>query len=340
MEVKSSCRVGKWVFPSQEFLRNRGVSTRVFLSVALTGTLGAGIGALLQPEHPVEGALVGGAPVMVICVIVALILRKSGPLAGVDREEVRLYNPEVIGDPVALVTGWGPVVRDWGYNTSRVRRRLRIPIHSRMEVWWGIRGVLELFLATLGFLLLLFGIVIAGGSSGLTPGIFYVPVIGLFLFLVGSFIRFKRARPIIIIDKNCGLIREVPVDGPPQRRVPKPTKERQIEEVHAVQLIDKLWRLSGGGGPQYVLGWEVNLVFIGGGRLNIADCRSLNKARKYSRELSEFLGKPVWESSIPPIRSGSSLAGEKESTRGFKRLVYPRKRTWGAEVERFKARWS
>ena len=66
----------------------------------------------------------------------------------------------------------------------------------------------------------------------------------------------------------------------------------ELDQVHAVQLIDERVRRSKGG---YFISYELNLVFKNCSRINIVDHGSLGAIRQDSRMLSEFLRVPVWD---------------------------------------------
>jgi hypothetical protein len=97
--------------------------------------------------------------------------------------------------------------------------------------------------------------------------------------------------------------------------------ETALEKIHAVQLIDKLARLSSRrSGTRYVMGFEVNVVFKNGARSNVIDCDSLSRALKSAELLSEFLGRPLWLSTLPP-RGSEQDAKLNEKSKNEKRLV-------------------
>ena len=66
----------------------------------------------------------------------------------------------------------------------------------------------------------------------------------------------------------------------------------ELDQVHAVQLIDERVRRSKGG---YFISYELNLVFKNCSRINIVDHGSLGAIRQESRMLSQFLRVPIWD---------------------------------------------
>jgi uncharacterized membrane protein YfcA len=299
------------IFPSQEFLKNRRISSRDFLMIVSVGLVGSLVGVLLSPQYPVEGGLVIAAPAMIIWTIVTLVLHSRRSM------ETRQYDPSVIGDPIALVTGWGATNRGWVYSIAHPRRHIVRKSDSVLEVRQNVRKSLPVALVFFGLLLFLVSSFIALGSHASVPAPLITLSLGLVVVFVGLRISSHSSRPVILMDKLEGLAREI---RPTKTKTTPRTKEHPISEIHAVQLIDKLGRISGGkSGPRYILGWEVNLVLRNGSRLNILDSKSLSSSRSCAKELSKFLGIPVWESSLPSKRSPSTQTAPHSLT--LKRLL-------------------
>lgn len=63
-----------------------------------------------------------------------------------------------------------------------------------------------------------------------------------------------------------------------------------LDKIHALQLISE--RVS--GNKSSYLSYELNLVDVDGGRVNVVDHGHLRGIEEDARMLAEFLGKPLW----------------------------------------------
>jgi hypothetical protein len=301
------------VFPSQEFVRKRRVSASDFLLLAGVAGGAAGLGAIFSPEHPFEGALIVLTPALAIAVILTIIIRHR------QNGETRLFNPGVIGDPVALTTGWGAVNRRWWYEAPwKMGRKLARKSPSRIEVKSRQRGGSASGMAGLGILFLLAGLFV--GARGREQALWAVILGGGGVALFGVAIwLFLRSRIVpMIFDKSTAklIIARHPRGGS------EGVTEIPLAKIHAIQLIDKMAKITGRHGPRYLLGYEVNVVLTNGARKNVIDCRGLSRARTSAVLLAEFLDRPLWESSLPPLQESHCPAVGQEA--GAEKRLLPR----------------
>ncbi len=287
-------------------MRNRRASVSEFLLIGVLSILAASLGIVFSPAHPVESALITGTPTAALAIIIASIVRAF-------REDTpRRFNPKVIGDPVALSTGWGTVNRRWIHAMPWKRnQRLIKPSASKMEVRErgqrrsGI-GLAILSLPLFGVALLLLTKNTLVASAMITVAIVMV-FIGIRLCLRPSTIA-------MTLDKTCGKIK-----GDLSHLGNR--TEAPLSEIYAVQLIDKLAQIPRHKDDYYVMAFEVNLVFENGGRANVIDSDKLGHARSSAYALATFLGKPLWESSLPPRRKYHNSPDEEGESPDEKRLL-------------------
>lgn len=257
------------------------MSSREFLLVAGVGIFAALVGVMMSPDHPGDAALVAATPALGAAVLVLMVIRSR------RKTGARKFDPATIGDPVALVTGWGPVNRRWDrrFPWEPERRLVRVsPL--KMEVQDKPRAFLVARLAILAMPFLAMAIVLGTSGSRYAVASLALGGIGMAVLALASRLVLAPRGIEVSLDKRSGRIH----GGQP------------LMEAHAVQLIDKLATVQGRHGPRYRLGFEVNVVFPSGGRANIVECDRPREARRCAAELSEFLGLPLWESSLPPRR--------------------------------------
>lgn len=288
------------VFPSVEFLEERRMSSREFLLVAGVGVFAALVGVVLSPDHPVEAALVAATPVLGAAVLVLMVVR-SGRKTG-----ARKFDPATIGDPVALSTGWGPVNRGWDRRPPWETGRCLVRVSPlRMEIRDKPRGFLVARLAILALPFLAMAVVLGSSGSRFVAASLAIGGVGLAVLVLASRLALAPRGVEVSLDRRGGRLG----GGQP------------LSEAHAVQLIDKLAKVQGRHGPRYRLGFEVNVVFPSGERANVVECDRPAEARRCAQELSEFLGLPLWESSLPPRRPPASASVSPEDSGALKRLL-------------------
>jgi hypothetical protein len=69
----------------------------------------------------------------------------------------------------------------------------------------------------------------------------------------------------------------------------------RLEDVYAIQLLSEYCC----GNESRFYSYELNLVLKDGGRMNVIDHGNRAVLREQARELSLFLGKPVWDAIGP-----------------------------------------
>lgn len=206
----------------------------------------------------------------------------------ITREQVS-FDPSSFNDQVALQTDWTPAK---GGGASFRTHRLVVLSSDRRE----FRASFGAKLFYLVFLLVGLGVMIAFSYSNLSSGEFvlnaalFMPVlIGLIFSGVGGAMFYFGTAPIVF-DKRKGYFwkgRKVPDEVFDKSSIKHFTK---LERVHAIQLISEYCR----GNKSSYYSYELNLVLEDGQRINVVDHGNENRLREDAGNLSDFLGKPVW----------------------------------------------
>jgi hypothetical protein len=218
--------------------------------------------------------------------------RSGGALAEYDRKYLEVmestrrkensFDPSLLGDPVAMKTGWDSVGS--GYTNIATHKLVEVT-PQRLE----FRSTLKAYAAASVFLLIgmcLFGHAVKSSSSLL---------FGVLFFGIGVLMMYFGSIPFVF-DKREGYLwkgRKKPESDPGEKHSPR--KIALIEEVHAIQLLHEfVKRKTRSWGPRYVDTYEMNIVIGDGSRVTVV--RHCDKASmlKDAEKLSIFLGKPIW----------------------------------------------
>jgi hypothetical protein len=204
---------------------------------------------------------------------------------GVER---KAFDPSVIGDPVAMKTGWTPI-RMGG---TRYRTHTLVEIDSnRMEFKASIRAKLfYLFFVLVGIAIPIISTFTKSSSGDTEP---FLPILmGIILLAVGGFKLYFGTMPIVFDKyKRCFW---------KSWKVPNEITDKQrlkffarLEDIHALQIVSEF--CSGGRNRRSYTSYELNLVLKTGSRINVVDHGKVEKLREDVQTLSGFLGKPVWD---------------------------------------------
>jgi hypothetical protein len=201
------------------------------------------------------------------------------------------FDPSSLGDPVALQTEWTPA--KGGGASFRTHKLVEIDF-NRIE----FRASAGARLFYLIFLLAGIGVIAAFSVASAQSGEFslstdtIVPMLaGLLFAIVGGVMMYFGTAPIVF-DKYKGCFWK-------GRKEPDGMSESQeikyfarLDDIHALQLISEYIR----GNKSSYYSYELNLVLKNGSRINVLDHGNSEKLRGDTQVLSQFLGKPVWDS--------------------------------------------
>ena len=217
-------------------------------------------------------------------------------------------DPSDFNDPIAMQTEWVPVKRG-GANFKT--HKLAIINSTRME-----------FKASLGTMLFFLFFLMFGGGIFLHffvsifrsfhAGIIVPILVSLIFVIVGGGIFYSSIIPIVF-DKQIGyfwkgwkspgtVFDTIKIESGGntlwgQKMMDnlfnKKTSENVVElnKIHALQIISEYCR----GNKSSYYSYELNIVLEDGKRINVIDHGNLNALRQDAATLSEFLSKPVWD---------------------------------------------
>jgi hypothetical protein len=185
-------------------------------------------------------------------------------------------------DLLATKTEWTPV-KSGGFN-FRAQKLIAINANRvEIRVTKGYR-FFSLFFIALGaaFIIYKFG---EGFSLDL--------IFSLIFIVAGILMLYFGATPIIF-DKSKGCFWKDCKEPDEMSGQDKTQNFAHLEDINAIQIISE-WCKGDGRMPGYY-SYELNLVLKDARRINVMDHGNVKKLRKEARVLSEFLGKPIWDS--------------------------------------------
>ena len=206
--------------------------------------------------------------------------------------------PSHFEDPIALKTEWT------GYPGGGQSYRLNRVSPTRWEFRRSGGTVM------LGILLIVLGLGILSISAHNLPvsvqevgdANFMVPILIGGFFIMGGLLVLGSTSTRLIFDKDCGYFFKAKGRADVGLASSNPGHRWELDRIHALQLIARHYRNN----EVYVLGrqtsfdettvYETNLVLKDASRLNLTGHRNLSATREDARALSEFLGKPLWDS--------------------------------------------
>lgn len=205
------------------------------------------------------------------------------------------YDPSVLGDPIAMQTEWTPAKK--GGASFRTHKLVNVD-SFRMEFRpsAGAKAFYGLFLVIgIGVLV---GFFVSGlpGRAMSMGGMFALPllvpmIVGVVFTITGGAMLYYAASPRVF-DKRRGVFwrgRSTPY-GALTRGGNKDSAD--FEDIHALQIVSEHIRSDKSSYYSY----ELNLVLRNGSRINVVDHGDVDALREDARTLSDFLGKPVWDS--------------------------------------------
>ena len=195
-------------------------------------------------------------------------------------------DPTQFADPVAMRTSWLPLRkgRDMGRRFKEVssfRAAFTLPRGQIVATYVGFGLVIALLLV-LGLFQIAIGkdVDVVLGAVALCS----VPFLG---FLVWYYLAY----PPIIFDKRLGRYWTGRGTHPPGGGRRKSRKSGDTEDIHAIQILARLYRSD--AAPQLL--YEPNLVFSDGQRVSLCASAWPSRVRADGNELSAFLDRPVWD---------------------------------------------
>jgi hypothetical protein len=187
-------------------------------------------------------------------------------------------DPSGFNDPVALKTEWTPAKP--GGASFRTRHLAVVDFHRAV-----FRASLRAILFYGIFLLIGIAVIVVflGARffvSDATPNSnsLFLLLFGLVFATVGGWML-RNGTLSIVFDRDSGRFRK-------GRKI-----DTALGEIHAIQLISENCSDSDSSFYSY----ELNLVLQDGKRIHVVDHGDKKKLREDAQQLSEFLGKPVWD---------------------------------------------
>ncbi len=207
------------------------------------------------------------------------------------RSAVASVAPEHFQDPLALKAAWIPL-KTGGANFQTSK------LHQVSPTRWEFRP--SAFMMTFSGLFVVVGVAVAAYAVNKHPvrlseswnrDFLFLMGFGLFFALVGALVAYSSSVPTVF-DKDHGYFSKS--RKKPEHMADPSTLKNFVElkRVHAIQLLAEKCR----GDNSSYLSYELNLVLDDASRMNVIDHGNLQAVRDDARLLSEFLGKPVWDS--------------------------------------------
>jgi hypothetical protein len=203
----------------------------------------------------------------------------------INRMELKLADSD---DPVASRVSWDPLkpgganfkTHDFEVTSTHMAVRRSAAGFAFALVFAGFGGVFAL----IGLHILL-NLGDFGGLAFFFIGSLFVAV-GVFLLRGGHRLTF---------DRRLGVYYR----GKTYRPGVLPREEQgPVSAIHAIQLLDERIRTtSGSSGQSTYTSYEMNLVFVDGGRLNVLDHGKSEDVLEAARQLAGMLDVPIWQAS-------------------------------------------
>ncbi|MEX0722797.1 MAG: hypothetical protein WD357_03070 [Gracilimonas sp.] len=112
---------------------------------------------------------------------------------------------------------------------------------------------------------------------------------GLIFMGAGLFMGYRFMRPIVF-DKSVGFFWKG-WKQPEMYGSDNPKGAIRLSDIHAFQILSEYIKSDNSSYHSY----ELNLILKDGNRHNVIDHGKLSALREDAKELSKFLGKPVWD---------------------------------------------
>ena len=200
------------------------------------------------------------------------------------------FDPARLGDPVASKTAWTPA--KGGGTNFRTQKLVRVSSY-RIEFRASAGAILFYSIFLLGGLIPMIGITYANfskGTLGFNANTIMPIVFGAVFAAIGGLLMYFGTMPMVF-DKMRGCFWKG--FQPPNEMVDKTALKHYSEfsRIYALQIISELCR----GKNSSYYSYELNLVLDDGQRINVTDHGNLQKLREDAKTLSDFLGKPLWD---------------------------------------------
>lgn len=200
--------------------------------------------------------------------------------------------PSHFNDPIALETEWT------GYPGGGQDYRLRKVSSTRWEfhrsgslVLW----VVLLIIVGLGILIIPAYHLPARLSEVGNPN-FLVPVLMSVFFITTALLILGGSSKRLVFDKECGCLFKARGSANVGVGSSHPESRWELDRIHALQLIARHYIDPDATIRSKTTVYETNLVLVDASRLNVTAHGDLNATREEARALSDFLGKPLWDS--------------------------------------------
>jgi hypothetical protein len=194
------------------------------------------------------------------------------------------FDPSLLGDPVAMKTGWDPASSG---STNIATHKLVEVSPQRLE----FRATIKAYLASAAFLMIGMGFLghAAKNTSSLVPGVIF--------FGIGALMIYFGSIPFVF-DQREGYLwkgRKKPESDAVEKHSAR--KIAQLDDVHAIQFLYervKSQTPSKGSRWRYMDTYEMNIVIGDGSRVSVVRHGDKERLLTDAAKLSIFLGKPIW----------------------------------------------
>jgi len=204
------------------------------------------------------------------------------------------FDPSRLNDELATKIQWTPAKRG---GTNICTHSLKEISPGRME--FKIRAAAVLFpgiFLVIGIVILI-SMTIEVLKQDTEVSYFGFPF-GIVFFLIGFFILRKWMIPRVF-DRNIGYYWKGKNEPDHHGDMQNMKEYCRLTDIHAIQLLREYCRSSSSNGrSNSYYSYELNLVLKDGTRLNVVDHGKLSLIRADSEKLSQFLGIPVWDSTL------------------------------------------
>lgn len=205
--------------------------------------------------------------------------------------QIETFDASGFEDPLALQTDWSPLkgggsnfrthnLVSENYNRTAFKASLGAKLFSSVFILVGL-GLpsSQIYLA------------FQNGRAFFDGDFLSMLLFGTVFSIVGAALFYSYAKPVVF-DKTNGFFWKG-WKAPDIASVENPgSHSTRISNIHALQIISEYVR----GDKSSYYSYELNLVLKDGSRLNVIDHGDVYRIRENAGVLSQFLGKPVWDS--------------------------------------------
>jgi len=201
------------------------------------------------------------------------------------------FDASVFDDPLALQTDWMPL-KGGGSNFRTHNLVSENYNRTAFKASLGAKAFSSVFiLVGLGLPSFQIYSVFQNGSALFEGDFLPLLLFGSIFSVAGALLFYSYAKPVVF-DKTNGFFWKG-WKAPDITSVENPDKHSaRLSSIHAIQIISEYVR----GDKKSYYSYELNLILKNGSRLNVIDHGDIYKIRDDANVLSQFLGKPVWDS--------------------------------------------